>query len=120
MGAVVPRDTYAGLGDDVSENVDKLRLNARYGKAAGRITVIDPHDAEVIRDALAVYVEWRVKTFKAAAGGASVEEQLRLTREMMDDQDYVAGLIRAVGDGTLVASTGPAGPQSDETESSDE
>jgi hypothetical protein len=80
-----------------------------------RITVARPEDADVIRKALSFYLAERKRLFHAAAATADDERTLALSVEYTTDKEYVCGLIRAVGDGTMAAR-----PNDDQTTESKE
>jgi hypothetical protein len=67
-----------------------------------RVTVRDSHDADVIRKALDFYLGERKRVYHQAAATADVETTLRLSLDYESDKEYVCGLLRAVGDGTMV------------------
>lgn len=68
-----------------------------------RITIRDANDSEVIRTALAWYLDTRKRQYHRAASTADTAESLRLSLDYEGDKEYVCGLLRAVGDGTMVA-----------------
>jgi len=70
-----------------------------------RITVRDYPDADVIRKALQFYLAERKRLFHQAAATADTEQTLRLSIDYEGDKEYVCGLLRAVGDGTMKAQT---------------
>jgi hypothetical protein len=67
-----------------------------------RVTIREAADADVIRKALAYYLETRKVQYHKAATTADVEETMRLSVAYQTDKEYVCGLLRAVGDGTMV------------------
>lgn len=80
---------------------------------APRIVVRDPLDADVIRKALSWYLDVRKRQYHRSAASADVEETLQLSISYETDKEYVCGLLRAVGDGTMVRQP------NDDTESKD-
>lgn len=68
-----------------------------------RITIRESADAEVIRNALNLYLQSRRVQYHRAAATANVEESLQLSIAYESDKDYVSGLLRAVADGTMVS-----------------
>lgn len=80
-----------------------------------RITIRETADADVIRKALEVYLQYRRVNYHRAAAQADVEESLQLSIAYESDKEYVAGLLRAVEDGTMVPVTdGGSGTDSEE------
>lgn len=67
-----------------------------------RIVVRDPLDADVIRKALAWYLDVRKRQYHRSAATADVGEALQLSIAYESDKEFVCGLLRAVGDGTMV------------------
>lgn len=68
-----------------------------------RITIRESTDADVIRQALAWYLDVRKRQYHRAAATADVAETLQLSISYETDKEFVCGLLRAVGDGTMVA-----------------
>lgn len=83
---------------------EKLRANAEYGKRAQSVA-ITAEDIDVIRKALALYVEHRRREYHHAASMADEETALRLSIAYQSDKEYVFRLLRKVGDGKLDART---------------
>ncbi len=67
-----------------------------------RIIVREPLDADVIRKALSWYLDARKRQYHRAAAEADTEGALQLSISYESDKEYVCGLLRAVGDGTMV------------------
>ena len=68
-----------------------------------RIVVREPADADVIRKALAWYLDVRKRQYHRAAAESDTEGALQLSISYETDKEYVCGLLRAVGDGTMEA-----------------
>ena len=81
---------------------DKTAINAGYGKLAQNVPVT-AEDIDVIRKALALYVEHRRREYHRAAAVADTEESLRLSLAYEADKEYIFRLLRKVGDGKLGA-----------------
>jgi HD-like signal output (HDOD) protein len=76
-----------------------------------RITIRDSADADVIRTALAWYLDTRKRQYHRAAATADTAQSLRLSLDYESDKEYVCGLLRAVGDGMMVPQA-PSGTES--------
>ena len=85
-----------------------------------RITVRDFHDAEVIRKALDFYLGERKRLYHQAAATADTERTLKLSIDYEGDKEYVCGLLRAVGDGTMKAQPDNGSATQSEEDSNDE
>ena len=92
MGAVVARESNAGLGDNVNLTVE---------------------DIDVIRKALALYLASRKREYHHDAMTADTERSLALSIAYESDKEYVCRLLRKVGDGTLEARTTEEGSSND-------
>lgn len=68
-----------------------------------RITVRETADAEVIRRALHLYLNYRGIEYHRTAARADVEETLQLSIAYEGDKSFIEGLLRAVEDGTMVS-----------------
>jgi len=68
-----------------------------------RIIVREPADADVIRKALAWYLDVRKRQYHRAAAESDTEGTLQLSISYETDKEYICGLLRAVGDGTMGA-----------------
>lgn len=79
-----------------------------------RIIVREPADADVIRKALSWYLDVRKRQYHRAAAESDTEAALQLSISYETDKEYICGLLRAVGDGTMAVppSTGTESTQS--------
>jgi HD-like signal output (HDOD) protein len=62
---------------------------------------LSPEDIEVIKAALRMYLNARKREFHHAAAEADMARTLELSMEYGKDQEYICGLLRRVGDGTM-------------------
>jgi hypothetical protein len=70
-------------------------------------------DIDVIRKALALYLEHRRREYHHAAATADTEESLRLSLAYETDKEYICRLLRKVGDGKLDVPTHTEGSSND-------
>jgi hypothetical protein len=104
----------------------KLEVNTAYGKGEQvddmipRVTVRETADAEVIRRALHLYLNYRAIEYHKSAARVELDEKLQLSIAYEGDKSFIEGLLRAVADGTMVAVSDSAAATDSEDGTSDE
>jgi transketolase C-terminal domain/subunit len=85
-----------------------------------RVTVRETTDAEVIRRALHLYLNYRAIEYHKTAARVELDEKLQLSIAYEEDKSFIEGLLRAVEDGTMVAVTDTGSATHSEDGTSDE